>query len=438
MNARAQAIRVLSRVRATDAFLNAALDADLSQEPPRDDRDRNLVTELCYGTTRRQLGLDRALSLFVHRRLETLEDRVLAALRVGAYQLFFLRVPARAAVAETVEALKELGLGRASGFVNAVLRRLSELPALPLPPPEDFEAYLEAKESHPRWLVSRWIREFGPERTQSMLEADNAPPPLVLRANSTRVSRDELLRELASQGIDAFPTRFSPAGVRVKGAGRVDELFGFREGLWQVQDEAAQLVGLFAEVPRGARVLDLCAAPGGKACHLAERAHVLACDVQGRKLAKLVAEAERLGLSKQVETLEHDATRSLDEVRRGRFDLVLVDAPCSGLGTLRRHPELRYRRTERDVGRLAALQKEILEGALSGLAPGGLLVYSVCSPEEEEGQEQARDLIERHPELHLEAPVHTFELPDVREGLLRTFPGPEGLDGFFAARFRCR
>jgi 16S rRNA (cytosine967-C5)-methyltransferase len=438
MTARSLAIEVLARVEATDAWLTPVLDARLSESPLRDVRDAALATELCYGATRRRLALDFALAGVSDRRLATLEDRVLAALRVGAYQLFYGRMPARAAVADTVESIKQLGLGRAAGFVNAVLRKLAALPGQPLPPPEPEVDYLSVRESHPAWLVQRWLQAFGREKAEEMLVADNQPPPLVLRANATRTSRQALLSLLGEAGLEPAATLASPMGVALVSKGRVESLLGFREGLWQVQDEAAQLVVHYAEVPKGARVLDLCAAPGGKACQLAEQGPVLALDLHARKLEGVRAEAVRLGLEGRMTVRAHDASHPLP-AELGLFEAVLLDAPCSGLGTLRRNPELRYRRTEEDIPRLAALQRLLLQRAQAAVSPGGLLVYAVCSTEPEEGPRQLEAFLGDFPDFAL-APPEGPAAKDcpLENGCLRTLSGPEGRDGFFAARLRRR
>ena len=430
MNARAAAIQVLARVSATDAFLNVVLDATLSELRPEDARDAGLVTELCYGATRRQLALDHALEQVSDRKLSTLEDRVLAALRVGAYQVFYTRVPRHAAVGETVEALKSLKLQRAAGFANAVLRKVAAMSELPLPPESEPVRRLSVRESHPEWLVERWIRQFGAARAGQMLAADNVPPPVMVRANRARISREQLLSDLGSVGVDARPAATAPAGVMLAQPGPLEDLLGYREGLWQVQDEAAQLVVEYAAVPEGARVLDACAAPGGKACALAERVRVTACDLHPNKLRKIESEAKRLGVEGRLEVKAHDAQKPFPE-SWGAYDVVVLDAPCSGLGTLRRHPELRYRRKAEDVGRLAALQARLLETCQAVVPPGGLLVYAVCSVDPQEGGDQVELFLRSHPEFTTEPPP-----PPHAQGYLRTLPGPEGMDGFFAARMR--
>lgn len=431
--ARQVAISVLARVAATDAYLNVVLDTVLDEETLKDPRDAGLVTELCYGATRRRITLDNVLMQFADRSLESIEDRVLAALRLGVYQLFFMRIPKHAAVGETVDALKAVGLERAAGFVNAILRKASTLTELPAVVGGEI-AKLEVETSHPAWLIQRWIRQFGPERARAMLAADNEAPSVVVRANTTKITRDELVTQLQEAGVACHATTLSPLGVVFESPGRVEELYGYAEGLWQVQDEAAQLVTEFAQIPESARVLDACAAPGGKACHLAQRHTVVAIDVHQNKLPKIHAESKRLGLRDRLTLVRADASKTLPE-EIGEFDAMLIDAPCAGLGTLRRHPELRYRRQEKDIAELAHLQREILEQCSLVLKPGGLLIYAVCSTDSAEGPDQVDMFLRSHPEFTTEPPKGLAHFP-TWQGHLRTLPGPEGLDGFFAARLR--
>lgn len=436
MNARAVAIDVLARVEATDAYLNVVLDQRLAESSLRDPRDAALITELCYGAMRRRLGLDRVIGGFSDRKLAALEDRVLAALRVGAYQIFHSRVPRRAAVSETVEGLKQIGLSRAAGFVNAVLRKVAAVESIPLPPESDLAEHLSVRESHPRWLVERWLRRHGRATAEAMLVASNESPPVTVRANTRAGTREALGALFAEAGQQAVPTALSPVGFRLPSPGAVEALVGYDQGRFQVQDEAAQLVGLYAAIPEGARVLDACAAPGGKACHLAESHLVLAVDLYPAKLEKIRSEARRLRLQDRIEVLAHDATEPFPD-SIGAVDAVLLDAPCSGLGTLRRHPELRWRREEADLPRLATLQRRILERCQEVVPPGGLLVYAVCSTEPEEGQDQVDLFLRSHPDFTLETPAVAERLGwPLAQGALRTLPGPEGMDGFYAARLR--
>jgi 16S rRNA (cytosine967-C5)-methyltransferase len=433
VTARTVALQVLARVAATDAYLNVVLDTVLDEQALADPRDAGLVTELCYGTTRRLITVDTVLREFADRPLFKIEDRVLAALRLGVYQLFFMRVPRHAAVGETIDALKAVGLERAAGFANAILRKAAALDALP-PPQGDDIGRLSYTTSHPAWLVKRWVRQFGLERATAMLEADNEAPAVVIRANTAKVSRDELVAQLQEAGVQCRAAKLSPHGIVLDAPGRVEELYGYAEGLWQVQDEAAQLVTVFAQLPANARVLDACAAPGGKALHLAQTNEVVAIDVHRNKLPKIDTEARRLGLEGRVSLECVDASKPLPE-KLGEFDAVLIDAPCAGLGTLRRHPELRYRRKETDIAELAQLQREILEQCSLVLKPGGLLVYAICSTDTMEGPDQVEMFLRSHPEFTSEPPRGLGHLP-TWQGYLRTLPGPEGLDGFFAARLR--
>ena len=256
----------------------------------------------------------------------------------------------------------------------------------------------------------------------------------MVRTNTSKVTRDELLAQLLEAGLQCKATTLSPLGIVFESPGRVEELYGYAEGLWQVQDEAAQLVTVFAQLPPNARVLDACAAPGGKACHAAQTNDVVALDLYANKLPKIESEAKRLHLRQRMTLVKADASKPLPE-SLGEFDAVMVDAPCAGLGTLRRHPELRYRREEKDIAELAALQREILEQCQLVLKPGGLLIYAVCSTDTAEGPDQVEMFLRSHPDFTAEPPRGLAALPTY-QGYLRTLPGPEGLDGFFAARLR--
>jgi 16S rRNA (cytosine967-C5)-methyltransferase len=440
--ARSIAAEVLLRVERDGAYGNTALEAALAERPGIDRRDAALASELVHGVLRRQLALDHALSWVLDRPASQIEFRVLILLRLGAYQIRYLdRVPVHAAVNESVELCKVWGLARASGLCNAALRRLARDPDPPAP--GDALLRLSIEESHPLWLVQRWVARLGLESARQLCEANNRPAPLMLRINLGRGTVAALEARLREAHPDAVLStgRFAPEGIQIAGAGPASELPGYREGLFQVQDEAAQLVSRFC-LPLEGAALDICAAPGGKACHLAELGarSVVAVDLSARKLQRVRSEAARLGLAR-VFPVTADA-RSPLPLRAGSFSHVLVDAPCSGLGTLRRHPEVRYRRTAEDLGRLASLQWQILLGGVGALAPGGVLVFAVCSNEPEEGEDHLRRLLAERPDLELAEPAAGWASAAGRElardGTFQSWPHRHGIDGFHAFRVRRR
>ncbi len=436
MNAREIAFEVLRRVEEGGAYASRALDAALDQAGVIDPRESALATELVYGTLRRALQLDAALAPHSKRALDRVDPAARVALRLGAYQLLFLRTPAHAAVGEAVALAKGVDHGRAAGYVNAVLRSLSRAPSPPSPPPADLDpvANLAVSESLPGWLAAEWIAWLGEARARSLAAAMNRPAPLVLRSPR----RDELLAALRAGGVEARATQRSPHGVEV-GGGSVEQVTRAAPGIvFQVQDESAQLVTLFAVGGLGdrpLRVLDLCAAPGGKAFHLAEilpaGSEVVAVEIHPRKADALRREAERRGLP-AVRVICADGSKPIPGLEAATFDAVLVDAPCSGLGTLRRHPELKLRRTAADLPRFADLQEAILRNALAYARDGAPVTYSVCSLSRAEGPGVVARLagsVRRAP-----APPGFPEDALTAEGDLLTLPDLHGGDGFYAAR----
>ncbi len=443
--ARKLAVEVLLRVEEGGAFANLALDSALRSAGVLEPREAALTTELVYGTLRWQLELDRAIAAHSDRPPDELDKPVRVALRLATFELLHHpRVPERAAVNEGVELVKDLHLARATGFVNAVLRRISKTRKPPPPPLREVDpaGHVAALTAHPRWLVERWISWLGLEQTELLCAANQEQAKAVVRVVGGK--HEEARAALLRSGIESVPGRFSPeALVLAQGARPALDLEGHAEGLFQAQDEAAQLVSRYAAPALGARVLDACAAPGGKACHLAELVgpggRVVAIDLHTRK-AQIIAEAaERLGL-RNLEARAADATLPLPG-ETNDFDLVLVDAPCSGLGTLRRHPEMKVRRTPADLDRLSALQRKLLEQCALSVKPGGLLVYALCTLTPEECDEQVERFLATHAEFKLEPPPQGWALPAAADcvdarGCLLTLPHRTGTDGFFAARLR--
>jgi 16S rRNA (cytosine967-C5)-methyltransferase len=434
---RAIAFDVLRRVDEGGAYASRALDAALAGAGAIDPREAGLATELVYGTLRRALSLDLALAPHSRRPIAQLDPAARVALRLGAYQLLHLGTPAHAAVGEAVGLVKAVDHGRAAGYVNAVLRALAKDPRAPAPPPieRDAPGHVADAEALPRWLAEEWVAWLGPAEALALARAMNAPAPLCVRSPD----RDALLARARAAGIDAAPTARSPDGLSVSGT-PVGALARAAAGVpFQVQDEAAQLVTCYAAGAlrgRRARVLDACAAPGGKAFHLAELlgpgSEVVAVELHPRKADALAAEAARRGLS-GVRVVCADASRPIPGLEPASFDAVLVDAPCAGLGTLRRHPELKLRRTADDLPRMAALQEAILRTMAAYARPGAPVTYSVCSLSRAEGPRVvaaalAAGMRRAAPDGSVPADVLT---PD---GELLTLPHRHGADGFFAAR----
>ena len=428
-DARAVAHDVLVRVDTGDAFADVLLahrlaDAELASN------DRALATELVYGTLVWQGRLDHFLRRLLHEPLERLDPPVRAALRLGLYQLRVLdRIPAYAAVDSSVR----LAGRRASGLVNAVLRRATREDEPPLP--DDPIDRLAIEWSHPRGLVERWVRELGANAAAALVEANTQASQVAIRPNRRRTTADALRSTLAAAGIETRPSDVVDGALVVEArAASLRGLPAWREGLFAFQGEASQLVAALVDVGRDARVLDACAAPGGKTLAIAERLapgrSITAFDRNRAGLGRLVREAERLGVGAVV--AQADACRPPTSCA---FDAVLVDAPCSGLGTLRRHPEIKWRRRPEDIPRLAALQRDIVAGVAPLVKPGGLLVYAVCTRTIDETTGVVEALLAAQPRFVVEPARGPCVDAD---GFLRTAPYRHGLDGFFAARLRAR
>jgi 16S rRNA (cytosine967-C5)-methyltransferase len=444
LDPRQVAFVILCRVE-EGAFADLTLDTALSAAPSMDPRDRGLVTELVYGVLRQRGRIDFALSRFCLKPLAKVEPRVLILLRLGAYQVLLLdRVPDSAAVDETVKLARREGLSRATGFINGILRSLvrgrNEI-AWPDPAASPLN-HLEHVLSLPKWLARDWLEEMGKEPALALAEALCAAPPFTLRVNTLRIGREDYLDRLRSAGHQAVPTLYAPEGVTLTGRGG-GPLPGATEGWYQVQDEASMLIAHLLAPRKAEKILDACAAPGGKTTHIAALAQngasVLALDLHPQRVRLVTEGAERLGC-RQIEARPWDLTRPPDFLPPAGFDRVLVDAPCSGLGVLRRNPEIRWRRTKDDIRRMASLQKAILGNVAPLVRPGGVLLYSLCTmtPEETTGVVEA--FLGNHAEFEAEDLRPLFpdwsDLFDSR-GMLRTFPHLHGgMDAFFAVRFR--
>jgi 16S rRNA (cytosine967-C5)-methyltransferase len=439
MNARELARRVLARVE-EGAYATLALSGELQRARTLPDGDRGLATELVYGVLKRRARLDFALAAYAPRGLDSLDARVLDALRLGAYQILFLRVPSHAAVDDAVEAVKHARGAKLAGFANALLRRLSREGEPPPPDAKDLVAHLQVVESAPAWLVQHAIGLLGPDEARAYLAALNTPAPVWLRANTLRATRDELAARLTAERPAATlaTSPLAPDALRIDGGGDPTQTRAFAEGLCTAQDLATQLVGRLVEPRAGERLLDACAGVGGKSTHLAQlagdRASIDSADLSERKLELAADAARRLGVG-SLHPVVCDLTDEKAPLQPS-YDRILLDAPCTGLGVLRRHPEAKWRRAPGDARALAELQAQMLAALAPRVAPNGLLVYSVCTNTAEEGPAQLRAFLAARPQFAVEPlPEGLAALADA-DGALRSWPHRHDADAFYAVRLR--
>lgn len=404
-------------------------------------RDKALVTELTQGVMRHLLFLDQTIKNNLDRPDLPLPGPVLTALRLGAYQLIHLnKIPAHAAVMETVQIIKDSRFRRFSSLVNAVLRKISDTGPAPIPALEDDpKRHIEIITSTPRWLVERLADLYGIEETRQILLSLNHTPPLTLRTNLARISQDELLKLLEHHGVAAFPGQLSETAIVLKDRIPISELAPFQKGLCTVQDEGAQLIAPLLEIEPGLRILDACAAPGGKTSHLAQlasdRGSIVAADKSFKRLLMMAENMKRLEIS-SVKMLNGDLAAIKSPFRENVFDRILLDSPCSGTGVLRRHPEGKWKKDPATIARLSSDQEDLLLSAVRSLKTGGRLLYTTCSLLEEENEAVVDrflkastnmvrlDMRERFPEMRQDV----FS----ERGELRLWPHIHDCDGFFA------
>ncbi len=442
--ARVAAFNILQRLSDGRSDLPAAVAA--VRDAVKDERDRALATDIATGTVRWRATVDHLIAHYAKRPVARLDSEVVDILRLSIYQLLHLtRVPASAVVDDAVDLTKRAGKKSASGFVNAVLRNVSRnRRALPLPPrPEDPSNrtavldYLSLTLSHPRWLAERWLDRVGFARAEAWMLFNNQPASLTVRANPLRITRDELLVRLAEVGVTAHAARFAPDGIVIDTGSLREEA---PRGEFVMQDEASQLVALLAGAEPGPLVLDTCASPGGKATAIAMTLGVgerlVACDVRDRRMALLQRTVAASG-ALNVQLVQADLTKPLPF--RPGFSTVFVDAPCSGLGTLRRDPDIRWRRDPGDLPALATAQRAMLANAAEMVRPGGRLVYATCSSEPEENEEVAAAFLVSNPGFRAvpAASAHPALAPELVDGRghLRTEPDHHELELFFGAVF---
>ena len=439
--ARRAAFDILRRVESEGAYASSLLAAT-------DDRlradDRALCYELVLGVLRRQSWLDGVLEHFANRRMVAVDLPVRLALRLGLYQLRLLsRIPTSAAVNESVNLVRAAGLQSAASFANAVLRRASREPDYdPVTSVSDPVAKLAIETSHPQWLIEHWIGAFGFDEAAALARANNEPAPVAFRLTARTIGNEDdaqrITTQLTAAGVELRPSKIAPNSWRAIGHRPAPLRELSRDGLIYLQDEASQLVTHLLGAQPGDRVLDVCAAPGSKSTHaatLVPAAFVVAADLHEHRLRTLRELAAIQG-NDSIQVVIHDATCDLPFVEAS-FDRVLVDAPCSGTGTLRRNPEIRWRIRQADIAELASKQERILANAAKVVRPGGTLLYSTCSLEKDENETVAERFIKEHAEFTQLRPDVAPELL-TESGAIRTWPHRQDVDGFFMIVFRRR
>ncbi len=440
---RAICLEILNQLERTDRPLDHLLNDSIKRYRHLTSLDRGFLRELAYGVLRWREKLDWSIRTFSKIPFERIEKETLNILRLGLYQIDFLtRTPVSAAVNESVELAKKIRGSGGGGFVNAILRSyLRKSKEISYPEIEkDPALHISVTHSHPLWLVRQWVEEMGIAATIKACEFNNTISPLTLRTNTLKVSREELMERLKAKGLKPIPSSFSSEGILLDDPPPVSELPYFHEGLFFIQDEASQLVTLVLDPQKGEKILDACAAPGGKTTHIAQKmenlGEIYAIDLTKEKLSLIEENCERLGI-KIVKYLKGNASHPISFFKEVLFDRILADVPCSGFGTIRKNPDLKWRKKETDLKRLSALQFAILNNLSAYLKKEGVLVYSTCTVFREENEQVIEQFLNHHPNFELQSVDDFFPKrfdPLIKNGYLKTFPPKDGMDGFFIAR----
>lgn len=430
VNTRKIALQVLNDIEREKSYSNIKINMAISDNKLIG-QDKNFVLKLVYGVLENKILLDYYIRKMSKTRLKKIDHRILNVLRLSIFQIVFLdKVPDSAAVNEGVKLTKKINY-KSTGFVNGILRNfIRERSAIQLPDKKKEKVqYYSVKYSYPEWLITRWLKAYDESFLEGLLEANNQAPALTLRVNTLRIDRDGLLEVLEGEGLKVSKSLVVDDGIVVEdiSSQRIDTLESFDKGLFFVQDEGSMLVAKRLGVRPGMTVIDTCSAPGGKTTHIAQlmdnEGRVIAFDIHAHKLSKINDNAKRLGID-IIEARQQDA-RIKDDGLVNSADCVLVDAPCTGFGIIRRKPEIKYNRLEEDIDTLTTLQYSILEASSAYVKKDGTLIYSTCSIDEAEDEDIVRRFLEAHPEFLLE-----------EEGMEKLFPHVDGTDGFFIAKMR--
>ncbi len=435
--ARYVAVRILSRFERSDSYIDKLLAHELNHSGliPKD---KALLTELVNGVIRWKGSLDWVLTGFYHGEYQKCLNIVKNAMRVGLYQIMHLdKIPVPAAIDESVEIVKRIQGEKTAGIVNGVLRNISRnIDNIRYPNQEDDRVYfLAITKSHPKWLVKRWMEQFGRDFTEKMLDANNLRPPIIIRVNKSKTSPEEVIKLLIDKHVDHTQSQYLDSSISIQTQkSNISSTELFLKGYITIQDTSASLAAKLTDARPGNTIVDLCAAPGGKTFYMAElikdEGKIISVEKYRSKIRFIKEGVDRMEL-KSVEMMRGDAREiSFDE----KIDIIMADVPCSGLGTLSKKPDIKWKREPEDIKSLASLQRNIMANAAKILGPGGVLVYSTCTIEKEENMDNIQWFLEEHPEFEID-PAGNYLPEDVcKDGFMQTFPHLHSMDGAFAAR----
>lgn len=442
MNSREIALRILMDIDLKGAFSNYSINKYLKETGKI--RDENLIREIVYGVIENRSYLDYMISKLSSRKIEKIDSKILDILRMGVYQMVFMdKIPDRAAVNESVNLAKKYGHKGIVGFTNGLLRNFSRNKEKYMEiDVKDKLEFLSIKYSHPKWLVKRWVDDYGLEFTENLLAYNNSKPKLNVRVNTLKTTKKELKSTLLNYGYKVYETKYAKDGLVVENPVRITEMEEFKKGYFTIQDESSMLASQILSPKENSIVLDLCSAPGGKSTHVGQIMNnigkIISCDIYDHKLKLIEENAKRLGIT-IIETKKLDALK-LNKEMENKVDYCIVDAPCSGLGIIRRRPEIKWNRKEKDIKQLSEMQKKIISNAGKYLKPGGIMVYSTCTIEREENMDIVEEFLRNNKNFSLDGFNHllcsTKNIDTASKGYVQLFPSIHGTDGFFIARLR--
>lgn len=440
LTARELAFNILYDIFINDAFSNIAIEKHINSDI--DSKEENLVREIVYGVMENELYINHIISRASKVRLKKIHKKILIILKIGVYQLMFMdRIPHSAAVNESVNLAKKHGHRGTIGFVNGILRNISrnldEYRKINI---KDKAEYISIKYSHPKWMVERWIKNYGEDFTESLCKKNNDNPQLNIRVNTLKITKKDLMQKLIDKGLIIKEAKYADDSLIVENPYRITDTHEYKSGLFTIQDESSTLVGQIMDPKPASTVIDLCSAPGGKSTHLAQimnnNGRIISMDIYDHKIRLVKDNARRLGID--IIDAKLGNALQLDETLIGKGDYILLDAPCSGLGLLRRKPEIKRNRKEEDIQELVDIQYRMLNNAKEYLKDGGILIYSTCTIEKDENNNLVNRFLMENQNFKLvsieEKVSNKDNMETLDQGYVQLFPHIHGTDGFYIAK----